>query len=106
MRTNWNGVHKIGNHTSLYQKQCHGIASCTPSGWGRVGVGLPHLTASLVPFTPSFPCWPLPVLQMEDEYDFEVEIERQLAQEEEEMAEMQENIANQKLAQKTTKVKK
>lgn len=41
---------------------------------------------------------------MEDEYDFEVEIERQLAQEEEEMAEMQENIANQKLAQKTTKV--
>lgn len=41
---------------------------------------------------------------MEDEYDLEVEIERQLAQEEEEMAEMQENIANQKLAQKTTKV--
>ncbi|XP_050718751.1 voltage-dependent T-type calcium channel subunit alpha-1G-like isoform X6 [Eriocheir sinensis] len=43
------------------------------------------------------------LLRMEDEYDFEVEIERQLAQEEEEMAEMQENIANQKLAQKTTK---
>lgn len=43
---------------------------------------------------------------MEDEYDLEVEIERQLAQEEEEMAEMQENIANQKLAQKTTKVNK
>ncbi|XP_045132838.1 voltage-dependent T-type calcium channel subunit alpha-1I-like isoform X9 [Portunus trituberculatus] len=43
------------------------------------------------------------LLRMEDEYDLEVEIERQLAQEEEEMAEMQENIANQKLAQKTTK---
>lgn len=41
---------------------------------------------------------------MEDEYDLEVEIERQLAQEEEEMAEMQENIANQKLAQQVTKV--
>ncbi|XP_042240382.1 voltage-dependent T-type calcium channel subunit alpha-1G-like isoform X2 [Homarus americanus] len=40
---------------------------------------------------------------MEDEYDLEVEIERQLAQEEEEMAEMQENIANQKLAQQTAK---
>lgn len=42
---------------------------------------------------------------MEDEYDLEVEIERQLAQEEEEMAEMQENIANQKLAQQVTKVR-
>lgn len=42
--------------------------------------------------------------QMEDEYDLEVEIERQLAQEEEEMAEMQENIANQKLALQATKV--
>lgn len=41
---------------------------------------------------------------MEDEYDLEVEIERQLAQEEEEMAEMQENIANQKLALQATKV--
>ncbi|XP_063608556.1 voltage-dependent T-type calcium channel subunit alpha-1G-like, partial [Penaeus indicus] len=43
------------------------------------------------------------LLRMEDEYDLEVEIERQLAQEEEEMAEMQENIANQKLAQQVTK---
>ncbi|XP_042240385.1 voltage-dependent T-type calcium channel subunit alpha-1I-like isoform X5 [Homarus americanus] len=43
------------------------------------------------------------LLRMEDEYDLEVEIERQLAQEEEEMAEMQENIANQKLAQQTAK---
>lgn len=42
--------------------------------------------------------------QMEDEYDLEVEIERQLAQEEEEMAEMQENITNQKLALQTAKV--
>ena len=41
---------------------------------------------------------------MEDEYDLEVEIERQLAQEEEEMAEMQENIANHKLALESTKV--
>lgn len=45
------------------------------------------------------------MLQMEDEYDLEVEIERQLAQEEEEMAEMQENIANQKLVQQTAKVR-
>ncbi|KAK3869262.1 hypothetical protein Pcinc_024358 [Petrolisthes cinctipes] len=43
------------------------------------------------------------LLRMEDEYDLEVEIERQLAQEEEEMAEMQENIANQKLALQATK---
>ena len=43
---------------------------------------------------------------MEDEFDFEVEIERQLAQEEEEMAQMQENLANQKLDQQSSKVKK
>ncbi|XP_066974796.1 voltage-dependent T-type calcium channel subunit alpha-1G isoform X1 [Macrobrachium rosenbergii] len=43
------------------------------------------------------------LLRMEDEYDLEVEIERQLAQEEEEIAEMQENIANQKLAQQVAK---
>lgn len=36
---------------------------------------------------------------MEDEYDLDVEIERQLAQEEEDMAEMQENLSNLKLAQ-------
>ena len=44
---------------------------------------------------------------MEDEYDLEVEIERQLAQEEEEMAEMaemQENITNHKLALESIKV--
>ena len=37
-------------------------------------------------------------LQMEDEYDMEVEIERQLALEEEEIAEMQESLANHKLS--------
>lgn len=39
---------------------------------------------------------------MEDEYDLEVEIERQLALEEEEITEMQETLANHKLTGGTT----
>ncbi|KAB7502516.1 Voltage-dependent T-type calcium channel subunit alpha-1I [Armadillidium nasatum] len=41
--------------------------------------------------------------QMEDEYDMDVEIERQIAQEEEDIAEMQENISNMKIAQEKLK---
>lgn len=37
------------------------------------------------------------MFQMEDEYDFEVEMERQLALEEEEITEMQETLANHNL---------
>lgn len=40
--------------------------------------------------------------QMEDEYDLEVEIERQLALEEEEITELQETLANHKLTGNTT----
>lgn len=105
MSTNWSGVCKVGRLTlSLPEAVSWHCLLHTPRGWSRVCVGLPHLTASPPPSTSPFPPWHFPAPQMEDEYDLEVEIERQLAQEEEEMAEMQENIANQKLAQKTTKV--